>query len=77
MVRFYVSRQPGKEETRDEVHASHMRVATSHVALWVVYVLISGENNQNVRNQVAAAAEDEIGLCNEVRFDRRQLMLTY
>jgi len=70
-----VETNPGREELRDEVHDPHVRIYSAHLRLWTVYVFVPPTADANVRNKVAEAAEDLTGLRNEIRFDRRQLLL--
>jgi uncharacterized protein len=76
-VRHYISSQPGHEEKLDEVYAPYLRVASGHVALWVVYVFVPPTTTLKKKRQVASVAQELIGLPNEVNFDHRSLRLTF
>jgi HD superfamily phosphohydrolase len=76
-VRHYVSTKPGKAEYRDEAHDPHLRMLERHLGLWFVYVFVSPSCDRNEFNKAGEAAEEVLGLGNEIRIDRKQLVLPF
>ena len=74
-IRQYVAPGPKTKQVRDEVSDPHLRIRNAHIALWTVFVFIPPDKEPNIRDKVAAASEEVLGLTNQVDFHRKQLVL--
>jgi HD superfamily phosphohydrolase len=74
-VQQYVQRDPTSTEVRDEAHVPHLGIMQRHLALWSVYVFASPSVDDASAAKIGEAAEDLLGLTNEIAYERRQKLL--
>lgn len=74
-LRQYVEHKPGSVELRDEVYQPYLLTQQRHLRLWTVYVFTSLQVKDPKFAKLGEAAEDLLGLKNQVSVDRRQGLL--
>ncbi len=69
-VSHWLSRSPGTEERADDVEAALREIKVRHLGLWDIWVFCGLGDDQS-REALAAAAEDQLGFTNRIAINPR------